>query len=80
MNFVVYFSKGSLYVRITSYNVCYTKLLRIPQWQEKMESFIRLLRLAQSLPPAQLCAQLESSLRYWMGTQSLQVLQRNNFV
>jgi len=59
--------------------LCRSPLLhRVPQWQEKMESFIRLMRLAQSLPPTQLCAQFESSLRYWMGTQSLQVLQRDN--
>lgn len=59
--------------------LCRSPLLhRIPQWQEKMESFIRLMRLAQSLPPTQLCAQFESSLRYWMSTQSLHVLQRDH--
>lgn len=49
---------------------------RIPFWQEKIDSFTRLLRLATSLPARQLFAQLESTLRFWMSAQTVLLIQR----
>lgn len=51
-------------------------LNRIPFWQEKIESFTRLLRLGGSLPARQLFAQFDSTLRFWMGAQEVMLLQR----
>lgn len=49
---------------------------RMPFWQEKLDSFTRLLRLASSLPSRQLFAQLESTLRFWMSAQTVLLIQR----
>ena len=53
-------------------------LNRIPFWQEKLESFTRLLRLAGTLPAQQLLAQFDSTLRFWMGAQEVLLLQRQD--
>lgn len=55
-------------------------LNRIPFWQEKLESFTRLLRLAGTLPAQQLLAQFDSTLRFWMGAQEVLLLQRQDDV
>ncbi len=47
----------------------------ISHWQEKLESFNRLLRLVDSLPSRQLFSQLDATLHYWMGTHELLLLQ-----
>ena len=51
-------------------------LNRIPFWQEKLDSFTRLLRLGGSLPARQLFAQFDSTLRFWMGAKEVLLLQR----
>ena len=43
----------------------------ISHWQEKLESFNRLLRLVDSLPSRQLFAQLDATIHYWMGSHDL---------
>lgn len=49
----------------------------IPHWQEKLESFNRLLRLVDLLPSRQLYAQLDATLHYWMNTRELLILQED---
>ena len=52
-------------------------LNRIPFWQEKLESFTRLLRLSGNLPARQLMAQFDSTLRFWMGAQEVLLLHKH---
>ena len=47
----------------------------LPHWQEKLESFNRLLRLVDVLPSRQLYAQLDATLHYWMNSRELLLLQ-----
>ena len=49
----------------------------ISHWQEKLESFNRLLRLVDSLPSRQLFAQLDATIHYWMGSHDLLLLQQD---
>ncbi|MGL4206483.1 MAG: putative bifunctional diguanylate cyclase/phosphodiesterase [Aeromonadaceae bacterium] len=49
----------------------------ISRWQEKLESFNRLLRLVDTLPSRQLFSQLDATLHYWMGTHDLLLLKED---